>query len=347
MAKSEFPRMLLIFYLRNRSGKTGGGCWILMSSEQRIRKIVLEASLMFMFSANYVKVRGSGAVAGKAKASVMLLYLFIYLFTFLRLLSCSSCVRSIDCSSIRCKSVRTNESCTHSQENRAVGLFPSPFFPSSFVCCVAEPCPSHPILSIMPYESCNDRTNLPSFMTCGSRYSSAALIKQDVGTGRPPRVGDPLVKKAQRGSAVSATASFVSFPSEVVRTGRTVSSSSASIATCNWGRPSDEAAAPAASGISGWTVTPLLGWRETSHADYQGEREYVSSSFCSNSSHASLSRLSYLFMYLCIHVFIFFPDGAYSWLKADAWRMRLFSREPFQSNVPVVWKHFLKGLLLL
>lgn len=52
-------------------------------------------------------------------------------------------------------------------------------------------------------------------------------------------------------------------------------------------------------------------------------------------------------MYLCIHVFIFFPDGAYSWLKADAWRMRLFSREPFQSNVPVVWKHFLKGLLLL
>lgn len=110
---------------------------------------------------------------------------------------------------------------------------------------------------------------------------------------------------------------FVSSPSPVVRTGRTVSSFPAAVTACDCRRPSQETAALTLlflikrgrrppSGISTRTVTTLLGWRETRLAGDQGELVHFSSWLCSNSSHAFPSRLSYLFIYIRIHVFIYF-----------------------------------------
>lgn len=147
------------------------------------------------------------------------------------------------------------------------GPFSSFFFPTLLFVAKRNTFSSHPIFSIMSGERCNDGTNLPPPLNCGSRCSSAALIKQDVRNRGPPRVGDPLVKKCLEGLN-GVGRHFICLLR--VAAGPDGSPSVKVFCLCDGRRPSDETVAltllflirrgrRTPSGIPRLTVTTLLG----------------------------------------------------------------------------------------
>lgn len=95
------------------------------------------------------------------------------------------------------------------------------FFNSPSVCCAAAAPPSPSIFCNASREAVMTEQNLPSFIAYGSRFVSAALIKRHVWTGRLPRAGGALAKKAQGGLRSVGGHFICLLPSEMVgRVGR-------------------------------------------------------------------------------------------------------------------------------